>query len=232
MPLWVRWWKPLTAAVVALAAALPFRSSHRSPNLWQASRSRLDRYLMGVFRDLGRYKARKRRHANDNSLMETVLWKRGDDPEADLALANDHDHDISTTYTLGELWEFGNGIDDNPILIAVLGRVYDVSAGERFYGETGPYHVFAGRDVTYALGAGCFRDLSCVDGTLDSNDLSDRERLESQRWLSFFHLHDKYPLVGKLEGDTLQAILDDIENQETEDNRHTGPGCPNGVVEQ
>ncbi|EEC43166.1 predicted protein, partial [Phaeodactylum tricornutum CCAP 1055/1] len=63
-----------------------------------------------------------------------------------------HDHEISTTYTLGELWEFGNGIDDNPILIAVLGRVYDVSAGERFYGETGPYHVFAGRDVTYALG--------------------------------------------------------------------------------
>jgi hypothetical protein len=67
---------------------------------------------------------------------------------------------------------------------------------------------------------------------LDSNDLSDRERLESQRWLSFFHLHDKYPLVGKLEGDTLQVILDDIENQETEDDRHTGPGCPNDVVEQ
>ncbi|KAJ2767641.1 Dihydrodipicolinate synthase [Coemansia nantahalensis] len=39
------------------------------------------------------------------------------------------------------------GADGAPILIALDGKVYDVSAGRGFYGPGGAYSVFAGRDA-------------------------------------------------------------------------------------
>jgi hypothetical protein len=63
--------------------------------------------------------------------------------------------------------------------------------------------MFAGHDVTYSLSTGC-RTEECVE--MSANDLTEKELDEGKRWLSFFHLHDKYPLVGKLEGDHLEII--------------------------
>jgi hypothetical protein len=37
--------------------------------------------------------------------------------------------------------------------------------------------------------------------------LTEKQIVEGKRWLSFFHLHDKYPLVGRLETDYLEMIL-------------------------
>lgn len=37
------------------------------------------------------------------------------------------------------------------IYLAILGRVYDVTSGRRFYGAGGAYNTFAGRDATPAL---------------------------------------------------------------------------------
>ena len=37
------------------------------------------------------------------------------------------------------------------LLVSLLGRVYDCSAGKEFFGRGGPYEIFAGRDGTYNL---------------------------------------------------------------------------------
>ncbi|KAI9842705.1 MAG: hypothetical protein M1837_006990 [Sclerophora amabilis] len=43
-----------------------------------------------------------------------------------------------------------------PILLAVNGTIYDVSASPQSYGPGGSYHFFAGRDATRAFVTGCF----------------------------------------------------------------------------
>lgn len=170
----------------------------------------VDNMVMGLVRDLGRFKAKKRRMANTKgvALMMQTIFKK-DDPLQDLLLLeneNNHYSDLPT-FTLDELEEFGDGRDGRPILLALYGRVYDVSSGHKFYGPTGTYGHFAGHDVTYSLSTGC-KTVDCLDQPID--ELTDRQRQEGKRWLSFFHLHDKYPLVGKLEEDHWQNLLEEL----------------------
>ncbi|KAL9069178.1 MAG: hypothetical protein Q9161_005701 [Pseudevernia consocians] len=50
-----------------------------------------------------------------------------------------------------------NGTDPTiPILLAVNGTIYDVSASPHFYGPGGSYSFFAGRDATRSFVTGCF----------------------------------------------------------------------------
>ena len=50
-----------------------------------------------------------------------------------------------------------NGSDPTlPILVAVNGTIYDVSASPHFYGPGGSYSFFAGRDATRSFVTGCF----------------------------------------------------------------------------
>lgn len=168
---------------------------------------RVDNIVMGLVRDLGRYKAKKRRMANAKGLMlQTLLQK--DDPLQDLLLLDHQKNNQDLpTFTLDELEEFGDGQDGRPILLALYGRVYDVSLGHKFYGPLGAYGHFAGHDVTYSLSTGC-KTVDCLDQPID--ELTEKQRQEGKRWLSFFHLHDKYPLVGKLEEDHWHNLLDEL----------------------
>lgn len=51
-----------------------------------------------------------------------------------------------------EQLKFYDGIkSEGRILVAVLGKVFDVSTAADFYGPGGPYSVFAGRDASRAL---------------------------------------------------------------------------------
>ncbi|KAI7230162.1 hypothetical protein KC330_g7089 [Hortaea werneckii] len=50
-----------------------------------------------------------------------------------------------------------------PVLLALNGTIYDVSAGRRVYGPGGSYHVFAGKDAARGFVTGCFAE----DGTPD-----------------------------------------------------------------
>lgn len=186
-------------AVVATVGTL-----HAAIKLNQA---KFDRFVMGIVRDVGRYKARKRRFSNNHNSKGLVMTLfHQDDPMEDLLLTTAEDEDESNlaTYTKAELFEFGDGVDARPILISLFGRIYDVSAGAKFYGPGKPYADFAGRDVTYSLCTAC-RTPDCMDMTAEG--LDDKLLSEGKRWLSFFHLHDKYPLVGKLESDHLADLM-------------------------
>jgi predicted heme/steroid binding protein len=168
-------------------------------------RKTINFFLMGFFRDVGRIKARNRRLQNANAMISNsnsnwdILFKR-DDPlgDIDFDAENDNNSQELSTFTMQELSEFGNGLDGRPILLSIFGRVYDVSAGSKFYGEGGNYHVFAGKDVTRALCTGCKTD-DCL--VRDTDGLTEKQLAEGKRWLSFFQLHDKYNYVGDLEGD-------------------------------
>lgn len=196
----MQFWKILIATVAGIGTI------HAAVKMNQ---EKFDRFVMGIVRDVGRHKARQRRHQNSKGLMLTLLHQ--DNPMEDLLLdAEDEDESNLQTYTKAELLEFGDGLDGRPILISVFGRVYDVSAGSKFYGPDGPYGIFAGHDVTYSLSTGC-RTKDCVE--MSAEGLEDKLLNEGKRWLSFFHLHDKYHQVGKLESDYVEILMDDLVNE-------------------
>lgn len=97
------------------------------------------------------------------------------------------------------LYKF-NGHDDEKIFIAVLGKVYDCTAGRSFYGPSGPYSNFAGRDASRGLGLNSF-DMECVrDWDQPIDDLSDLppQAVDAAReWQDYFA--KKYPCIGTLE---------------------------------
>lgn len=147
-------------------------------------------------------------------------------------------NDPLETYTIEELEEYGDGEEGRPILIALLGRVYDVSAGSKFYGPRGQYHHFAGRDVTYSLATGCKR-MECVGRPIQGSPTTSRTRryetasatttvgetltlqqwAEAKRWLSYFHLHDKYAWVGRLQEniDLVEQLLQTVDDDDDDD---------------
>lgn len=92
-----------------------------------------------------------------------------------------------------------NGSDDPRILMAVKGKVYDVSSGASFYGPGGPYENFAGRDASRGLAKNSF-ELDCLtptDRALDTlADLTKDEREALDGWEE--HFLAKYPVVGTL----------------------------------
>lgn len=61
-------------------------------------------------------------------------------------------------YTDADLKAYdGSDPDPNkPILLAINGTIYDVSAGRRHYGPGGSYHFFAGADASRAFVTNCF----------------------------------------------------------------------------
>ena len=179
----------------------------------QLQKDNLNLFLMGFFRDIGRHKAYKRRYANSKNhtavALMTFLLHQEEDPLLGSIHANDDDSNDNNvpTYTLEELWEFGNGHDDSPLLISIFGRIYDVSEGEKFYGPQGSYPMFPGHDVTYALATGC--KACATDTSKTAHDLTPKQLDEGKRWLSFFQLHDKYPYVGKLENNPMEAKMNE-----------------------
>lgn len=200
LPQWLLW---TAIGVVGSSAAIQ----------WQ--KDRLNLLLMGIFRDIGRHKAYKRRYANSTGnavALMTFLLHQEEDPLLGSIVLDENDENGGNdnnvpTYTLEELWEFGNGHDDAPLLISIFGRIYDVSEGEKFYGPTGSYPMFPGRDVTFALATGC--KACATDTSKTANDLNPKQLDEAKRWLSFFQLHDKYPYVGKLDKNPMEAKMNE-----------------------
>jgi len=105
---------------------------------------------------------------------------------------------VFTHYTPKTLAKF-NGKDDKKILIGVKGNVYDVTPGATFYGPSGPYGNFAGRDASRGLSKGSFDEdmITPLDNPIDDlKDLLDDEKKALDDWEE--HFANKYACVGKL----------------------------------
>lgn len=101
-------------------------------------------------------------------------------------------------YTLADLQQQS---EDDHILLAVWGRVFDVSAGKEFYGKGQSYAIFAGHDCTKA-----FALTRRHEGLLDQGleDLTEKQlrHLNRTYWETYVA---KYPVVGRLEDPPYQA---------------------------
>lgn len=95
--------------------------------------------------------------------------------------------------TLEELSKY-NGMDPyRPLALAVRGRVYDVSRGVDFYGPGKPYSVYAGKEVSRALGRMSLHESDCQG---DISDFTAKEHAVLEQWEG--KLAAKYPVIGRV----------------------------------
>ena len=99
----------------------------------------------------------------------------------------------SIEITLEELSKY-NGLDPyRPLALAVKGHVYDVSRGVAFYGPGKTYSVYAGKEVSRALGKMSLQDSDC---TGDLSDFTEKEYRILEQWEE--KLAAKYPVLGTI----------------------------------
>ncbi|KAJ2083730.1 Dihydrodipicolinate synthase [Coemansia sp. RSA 988] len=99
------------------------------------------------------------------------------------------------------------GAEERPILIALDGKVYDVTDGRGFYGPGCAYNVFAGRDASRLLAKQTFDDGVTeeeINAPIDSlDDLTDEDRESLDAYIGLFGV--KYQCVGVLVEPTSDA---------------------------
>lgn len=81
------------------------------------------------------------------------------------------------------------------LCLAILGKVYDVSKGEKFYGKDGGYHFFTGLDGTRAFVSGDFTEAGLIE---DITGLTHTDVLGLEDWQKRYE--KDYVYVGKLVG--------------------------------
>jgi membrane-associated progesterone receptor component len=109
----------------------------------------------------------------------------------------------SRTFTREELKDYKGtqpvpeGRVDAPIYVGAAGKVFDVSfGGKEFYGEGGPYHLFAGLDASRALARMSFVPEDVNNPNI--SDLTEKELKVLNDWVDKFENAKKYPIVGTL----------------------------------
>ncbi|KAJ9586268.1 hypothetical protein L9F63_020088, partial [Diploptera punctata] len=80
---------------------------------------------------------------------------------------------IRKDFTVQELKKYDGTGSDGRILVAVNGKVFDVTKGKRFYGPGGPYSAFGGRDASRGLAK-----FSVESSNEEYDDLSDLNTME------------------------------------------------------
>ena len=85
-------------------------------------------------------------------------------------------------FTLEELRPYDGTREDKRILIAVLGKVFDVSNSRQFYGPGGPYAAFGGRDASRALATFAIEDKMFKESYDDLNDLTTSQLESVKEW--------------------------------------------------
>jgi membrane-associated progesterone receptor component len=99
-------------------------------------------------------------------------------------------------FTVEDLKPYDGRNEDGRILVAVNGKVFDMTRGKRFYGPDGPYGVFAGKDATRALATFSLTAADFKDSYDDVSDLSSSQMDSVREWEEQFK--EKYDYVGKL----------------------------------
>jgi len=89
-----------------------------------------------------------------------------------------------------------------PVLLSILGEVFDVSHGKQHYGKDMGYSYFAGRDCSRCFASGNDEEGDDPVGASESKsrvlDLPQRDLSGIFGWRSFYKEHEKYQFVGYL----------------------------------
>jgi len=99
-------------------------------------------------------------------------------------------------WTVVELAKHDGQDRTRPLLLAIVGEVYDVGPGERHYGPGEGYNGMAGKDASRSFTTGNFKD----DAVPGIGDLSVDQLKDIFSWRSFYRKHEEYRFVGFLEG--------------------------------
>ena len=100
---------------------------------------------------------------------------------------------LALTLTLSRLLLYGGRNPSKPLLLALKGRVLDVSAGAEYYGPEGPYQLMAGKDASYAF---AMMSLKAEDAHANLAGVPDEHLKILDDW--FDKLTKKYPTVGRV----------------------------------
>lgn len=105
-----------------------------------------------------------------------------------------------------------NGRDGSAIWLSLLGEVYDVTEGGKYYGEGKSYGFFAAKDASVCFATGKFNEEGLKEKL---EDLSDSQLQAVDDWRKFYAEKDNYHFVGVLEGtfyDTLGKPTERLNN--------------------
>lgn len=116
---------------------------------------------------------------------------------SDAAVAADPGSDGPVLFTTDRLSQYVGKEKGDKIYIAILGEVFDVTSGRKFYGPKRDYHHFAGRDASRAFITGD----SEGDGLTDDIAGLSPEELEGLKgWYDFYIKHANYTYMGQVVG--------------------------------
>jgi hypothetical protein len=217
------------------------------PNaFYGACKSKYQMLVMRFVRDFGRMRARSRVSGMEYALVPVLLGS--DDSKYSFNVLKDLEENVEIISVEELANANGRVIDDSSssLWICILGHVFDVSAGMKFYAPGKPYHSLTGNDATLQLARG---DLNIKIPLIsdqrtkkyDYKILKDDEIDEARRWLEYFATHDKYIHIGRI-GQNDFNMDDIVEKQLREESvNHVGessestelplwhPKVPNGM---
>lgn len=131
--------------------------------------------------------------ASDAAARDT---DKSDDPAVFFGPSRLYDADNVRMLTKEELAKHGFNGPNKPLLLAVMGRVYNVDKGrDHYYGPNGGYNFFSGKDGTRAFVTGEFNEKGLID---DIRGLKPAEINELQNWIDFYD--NDYTFYGKVIG--------------------------------
>lgn len=95
--------------------------------------------------------------------------------------------------TKAQLSRYNGTTEGLPILVAIRGKIYDVSSGKTFYGPGGSYAMFSGKDASRALAKMSTKN---EDVVADLDGLTEKELGVLDDWDKKFAA--KYSVVGRV----------------------------------